>query len=132
MAAKSGEVFAAAYARWRQDHPEPVLSGDDLARARTGLTERTMAAFDEVFGGAIEKPEDLAERAPLWDQRVERLTSELPAHLAFEATVPAALRTAGRSCSGNLPSRSRIKMLPVRQLLVISAAPVSPAAVPLT
>ncbi|GAB3976058.1 hypothetical protein GCM10029978_061830 [Actinoallomurus acanthiterrae] len=97
VAAKSGEVFAAAYTEWRQGHPEPALSGDDLARARTGLTERMMAAYEEVFGGAIDKPEDLAERAALWDQRVERLTSELPAHLAFEATVPAALRTAGRS-----------------------------------
>ncbi|MCO5991689.1 hypothetical protein NE235_36820, partial [Actinoallomurus spadix] len=97
VAAQAAEITASATARWRQDHPETVLSDDDAGRVRTGLTERMTTAFDEIFGGALDKPEDLAERTVSWDRQVERLTSELPAHFAFEATVPAALKTAGRS-----------------------------------
>ncbi|MGH3382934.1 MAG: hypothetical protein ACRDP6_50225, partial [Actinoallomurus sp.] len=90
-------TFAEQSARWREEHPEYPLAEEDLARARTGLVERMLAAYDDVFGAAAGHPDELTGRTRVWDERVEGLTAELPAHLAFEATAPPALKGAGRS-----------------------------------
>jgi hypothetical protein len=59
--------------------------------------ERALGVYDEVFGPAAARPEDLAGRTAVFDERMERLASELPAHIAFEGTAMSALQGMGRS-----------------------------------
>ncbi|MCW2860643.1 MAG: hypothetical protein JWP48_2351, partial [Actinoallomurus sp.] len=97
VVAESGRIFGERSADWRQAHPERTLSQDDLDRAREGLDERMLDTYNEVFGVAVNKPEDLTGRVWVWDERVADLSRELPTHLGFEAEVPAMLKGAGRS-----------------------------------
>ena len=97
VAGTTERTFAEWLADWRQAHPEFAPSGDDVMRTRTGLVERTLSLYDEVFGVRLDKPEDLNGRMRIWEEGVARLAADLPAHLVYETTVPAALKGAGRS-----------------------------------
>ncbi|HEY0691209.1 MAG TPA: hypothetical protein VGD71_19490, partial [Kribbella sp.] len=97
VVAESGRIFGERSAEWQQTRPEHPLSQDDLDRARDGLDERMLDTYNEVFGIAVNKPEDLTGRIWVWDERVADLSRELPTHLGFEAEVPAMLNGAGRS-----------------------------------
>ncbi|GAB1340088.1 hypothetical protein ACE1SV_66780 [Streptomyces sp. E-15] len=95
--AASARLFDEQVERWQAAHGSQALSEADIARARAGLGERLLAAFDAVFTGRPVGPDELAGAVRQWDAVLAEQARTLPAHLDFESWTDAALHDAARS-----------------------------------
>ncbi|MFC7011572.1 hypothetical protein ACFQMH_07550, partial [Streptomyces viridiviolaceus] len=93
-------LFADQLDRWRAAHGAEALSEAETARARAGLDERLLAAFDALFTDGPVARDELAGVLRRWDAVLAAEAGTLPAHFAFESGVGAALRGAARSFEG--------------------------------
>jgi hypothetical protein len=97
VVATSGRLFDEQLDRWRAAHGDQTLSEADVARARAGLDERLLSAFDGLFTGRVTTREELTGAVRQWDALLADQARALPAHFAFESGVNAALHGAARS-----------------------------------
>lgn len=90
-------LFGEELAAWQAEHPGRPLTEAGVARARAGLRERALSAYDALFPDSATSLDDLTGNLARWDRRLASLARDLPAHLAFEAEASTALHGAAAS-----------------------------------